>query len=162
MRQFGASCLQKAFERKWENKLLLVILKICSMLSRPSIYKNNIARGEVHQKDWKGLETQRIKVPVVKVTEKNILPLSIPLRFLSVNIHLTNSILDKELRTSHIIGKNDSISTPFASSYHNTWNCVHLYTATCPIITFWSMMDCIHDSVVCRRLHYPGFCMCTL
>ena len=34
MREFGASCLQKAFERKWENRLLLLMLKIFSIPSR--------------------------------------------------------------------------------------------------------------------------------
>lgn len=43
-----------------------------------------------------------------------MLPLSIPLRFLSLNIYLTNAILDKALRTSHIIGYNDGIAIPFA------------------------------------------------
>ena len=32
VREFGASCLQKAFERKWENRLLLLMLKIFSIL----------------------------------------------------------------------------------------------------------------------------------
>ena len=34
VREFGASCLQKAFERKWENRLLLLMLKIFSIPSR--------------------------------------------------------------------------------------------------------------------------------
>lgn len=49
---------------------------------------------------------------VVKVIEKDMLSLSIPLRFLSLDIYCTNAISRKELRTSHIIRKKDGKSIP--------------------------------------------------
>lgn len=51
---------------------------------------------------------------VVKVIEKDMLSLSIPLRFLSLDIYCTNAISRKELRTSHIIRKKDGKSIPWA------------------------------------------------
>lgn len=62
------------------------------------------------------LKIQWVKVAVVKVTGKKnpILSLSIPLRFLSLSIYCTNTSFDKQLKTSHIIGKNDGKSIPVA------------------------------------------------
>ena len=58
MREFGASCLQKAFERKWENRLLLLKLKIFSIPSRSAELeeqhgnkKQSIGRAGYRNKD---------------------------------------------------------------------------------------------------------------
>ena len=60
MREFGASCLQKALERKWENRLLLLMLKIFSIPSRSAELeehgneKQSIGRTGYRNKDSVG------------------------------------------------------------------------------------------------------------
>lgn len=115
VRQFGASCLQKVFERKWENRLLLIMLIIFSVLSRSA----NLEKWHGDEKSL-GRTRYRNKDPVGQSIrcesywkKKNFSP-SIPLRCLSLDIYRANAISSKQLRTSHVTGKNDDASVPFA------------------------------------------------
>lgn len=110
--------------------------KISSMPSSSANLGKQHGRGKIRRKDW----TQKTEDPVGqsiscesywKNKKTTILPLSIPLRFLSLCIYCTNTSLNKQLRTSHTIGKNNGKSIPLAwqilTAVMTTDGIVHVY-----------------------------------
>lgn len=82
-------------------------IKVCQ--SGKTIWQG---RKSIRRTGCRELKTQWVTGSVVKVIEKDMLSLSIPLRFLSLDIYCTNAISREELRTSHIIRKKDGKSIP--------------------------------------------------
>lgn len=69
--------------------------------------------NQMERQDTENWRPSGSKNQLWKLLEKNIAP-SIPLRFLSLSI-CANATLGKELRKSHIMGKNDGKSIPLAT-----------------------------------------------